>query len=190
MNNTNFVNKYISILKSKLDEIDHHVFDQIISCLLDVSKNSASVYIIGNGGSSATGSHMVNDLGSGLSRKGLLDLKIFNLSDNIASVTALGNDVGFDNIFYYQLFNKLQSNDVLIAISCSGNSPNILKAVKYAKERKNKIISLTGFDGGYLKELSDISYHVQTNKGDYGIVEDMHMILDHMIYTFFHQRED
>ncbi|MDC0933906.1 SIS domain-containing protein, partial [Arcobacteraceae bacterium] len=95
------------------------------------------------------------------------------------------NDIGYENIFYAQLKRKIKKNDVLIAISCSGNSENIIKAVDYAKEQEAVIVGLTGFDGGKLKKLSNISFHVPTSKGEYGLVEDAHMILDHIIYSYY-----
>lgn len=84
-----------------------------------------------------------------------------------------------------QLKNKLTKDDLLIAISCSGNSANIVKAVEYAKTVGAKVIGMTGFEGGKLKEISDIKFHINTTKGEYGLVEDMHMILDHIIYSYY-----
>ena len=99
--------------------------------------------------------------------------------------TAIANDIGYENIFYAQLKDKITQNDMLIAISCSGNSKNIIKAVDYVKEQKAVIIGMTGFSGGQLKKLCDISYHIDSEKGEYGVVEDLHMILDHIIYTYY-----
>jgi len=89
-----------------------------------------------------------------------------------------------------QLKNVINKDDVVIAISCSGNSNNIIKAVEYAKELGSTIIGVTGFDGGKLKKLSDISFHVNTQKNEYGLVEDMHMILDHIIYSYYISKEN
>ena len=128
---------------------------------------------------------MVNDLGVGLSRRNIRNFDIESLSDNTAVCTALANDVGYENIFYYQLIEKITSDDILLAISCSGNSENIIKAVKYANEKNATVIGFTGFDGGELKSLSNISLHVQTEKNQYGVVEDLHMIFNHIIYSYF-----
>ncbi len=180
-----FVEKYKKQLTSLIDKIDSTTVTNIIEQLEKVSANNGKVYILGNGGSAATASHMVNDLGVGLVRRNIRNFNIESLSDNVSVITALANDIGYENIFYMQMKNKLQKNDLIIAISCSGNSSNILKAVRYAKEQDVKIVGLTGFDGGELKKLSDISFHVNTPKDDYGLVEDVHMVLDHILYSYF-----
>ena len=100
-------------------------------------------------------------------------------------ITAVGNDIGFENTFYMQIKDIITANDVLFAVSCSGNSPNIIRAVEYAKSIGSTIVGVTGFDGGKLKKLSDISFHVPTQKGEYGLCEDVHMILDHVIYSYY-----
>lgn len=107
----------------------------IVTCLEKAIEQHARIYILGNGGSAATAAHMVNDLGAGLNRRDVRKFNIINLADNASVCTALANDVGYDNIFYYQLRDVIKPNDIVIAISCSGNSPNILKAVDYAKTR-------------------------------------------------------
>jgi D-sedoheptulose 7-phosphate isomerase len=180
-----FLKGYIDRLKSLLDDIDTEVIESIIEALERSIESKSKVYVLGNGGSAATASHMVNDLGAGLRRRGIINLDIISLSDNTPVVTAIANDIGYDNIFYMQLEGILKPEDVIIAISCSGNSPNIVKAIEYAKEVGTKIVGVTGFDGGKLKELSDIRFHVDAPNGEYGLVEDVHMILDHMIYSYY-----
>lgn len=128
---------------------------------------------------------MENDLGIGLKRRDIKNFQIESLADNTSVVTAIANDIGYENIFYAQLKDKVTPNDLIIAISCSGNSPNIIKAVEYCKTKNTKIISFTGFDGGKLKKISDICLHVDTPKGQYGLVEDIHMMFDHIIYSYF-----
>lgn len=180
-----FINRYKEDLKSLIDKVDPIVLSNIITQINDVEANKGQVYVLGNGGSASTASHMVNDLGAGLTRRDIKNLKIQSLSDNTASCSALSNDVGYENIFYYQLKGKLSKNDLIISISCSGNSENILKAVEYAKSQNVKTISFTGFDGGELKKISDLTIHIDTPKGSYGLVEDVHMILNHMIYSYY-----
>jgi D-sedoheptulose 7-phosphate isomerase len=150
--------------------------------------NKSRIYIIGNGGSSATASHMVNDLGAGLRRRNIINFDVVSLGDNSPVVTAIANDIGYENIFYMQMKGLINSNDIVIAISCSGDSPNIIKSVDYAKDLGCKIIGVTGFNGGYLKSISDISFHVNAPKNEYGLVEDAHMILDHILYSYYIQR--
>ncbi len=128
---------------------------------------------------------MQNDIGIGLKRRGIKNFRIRSLADNIAVTTAISNDIGYENIFLAQIKNEITANDILLSISCSGNSPNIIKAVEYAKNCETTIIGLTGFSGGKLKELSDICLHIDTRDGEYGLVEDMHMILDHLIYSYY-----
>jgi D-sedoheptulose 7-phosphate isomerase len=181
----NFIKKYIENLSDILKNIDTDVVLQIKNSLDSTIKNNSKIYIIGNGGSAATASHMANDLTVGLKLRDIRNFDVESLSDNSSVCTAIANDIGYENIFYAQIKNKINKDDVLIAISCSGNSANILKAVEYAITQGTTIIGLTGFDGGKLKELSNISFHVDTPKGEYGLVEDAHMILDHMIYSYY-----
>lgn len=180
-----FVNKYKKSLIELIEKIDTRVLEEIISKLDETEQKNGCIYILGNGGSAATGSHMVNDLGVGLKRRNIKNLKIQSLADNTPVCTAIANDIGYENIFYMQLKNILLKDDVVIAISCSGNSPNIMKAVKYAKEVGSTIIGMTGFDGGDLKQISDINFHINTSNGSYGLVEDLHMIVDHIIYSYY-----
>lgn len=185
----NFISTYTNKLVDLLNNIDTESISEIIKTLNYASNSNNRIYIIGNGGSAATASHMVNDFGVGLKRKNLLSLDITSLADNFPTITAIGNDTSYDDIFYLQLFSVIKKEDILIAISCSGDSPNIIKAVNYAHDTGAKIIGVTGFDGGQLKKTCDISFHVPTQRGEYGLVEDMHMILDHIIYSYFHIKD-
>jgi D-sedoheptulose 7-phosphate isomerase len=185
LNTTSFTKQYINNLKILLDKIDVKIVDNIINELELLNNSGAKLYILGNGGSAATASHMANDLTVGLKLRDIRNFDVESLSDNSAICTAIANDIGYENIFYAQIKNKIKKDDLLIAISCSGNSANIIKAVQYAKSQGTTIIGLTGFDGGELKGLSDIKFHVQTTKGEYGLVEDLHMILDHIIYSYY-----
>jgi len=180
-----FVGSYINTLKNLLDKIDPAVIESIVNELEKTLEAKSRIYILGNGGSSATASHMENDLGAGLRRRGIANFDIKSLADNSAVVTAISNDIGYENIFYMQLEGLLKPEDLVIAISCSGNSPNILKAVSYAKEIGSKVIGATGFSGGDLRGLSDVVFHVDAAAGEYGLVEDVHMILDHIIYSYY-----
>jgi len=178
----NFIKQYTKKLIYLLENIDAN---SVIELTGLITLTKGKIYVLGNGGSAATASHMVNDLGVGLKRRDLANLNIVSLADNTPVCTAIANDIGYENIFYAQLVDNINSNDLIIAISCSGNSPNIVKAVEYAKKQKTPVVGLTGFDGGKLKDLSDINFHIPTEKGEYGLVEDMHMILDHIIYSYF-----
>lgn len=178
----NFTKNYLRDLNNILSKIDLDELEKFKDLLLTTK---GRIYIIGNGGSASTSSHMANDLAVGLKRRGIHSFNVISLNDNSAVTSAIGNDIGFDNIFYMQLKDILTSNDTVIAISCSGNSPNIVKAINYAKEVKANIVGLTGFDGGELKELSDIKLHIETQKGAYGLVEDAHLIINHILFSYF-----
>lgn len=180
-----FISAYTEKLKALVSLVDTEVIENIIKELDKTVIYNSKIYIIGNGGSAATASHMANDLSVGLKLREIRNFNVESLSDNSSVCTAIANDIGYENIFYAQLKNKLTKDDVLIAISCSGNSANIVKAVEYAKQIGATVIGMTGFEGGKLKELSDIKFHVDTDKGEYGLVEDLHMILDHIIYSYY-----
>ena len=151
--------------------------------LLDTFENEGTIYCIGNGGSASTASHFANDFNKGLAF--YTDKKFhFNcLSDNIATITAIANDIEYDEIYRYQLMDNLQMRDIILAISGSGNSANIINAVEYARGLGNKIIGLTGFDGGRLMKLSDIKLHVPINNMQ--IVEDIHLMYNHLLMSLF-----
>ncbi len=185
MNIKDFTKNYVNKLKELLTQIDLKAIEDIQIQIEKSVKNSSKIYLLGNGGSLATASHMANDLGIGLKRRDLINIDIISLGDNSAVTSAIANDIGYENIFYMQLKNILKPNDMILAISCSGNSSNIIKAVKYAKEVGSTIIGVTGFDGGELKSLSDVKFHVNTPNGEYGLVEDVHMILDHILYSYY-----
>jgi len=181
----NYFKNYLLALQGLINNIDVDTIEDVTIAIEDTIKKNSKIYVIGNGGSAATASHMVNDLGVGLKRRGIISLDITSLADNSSVCTAIANDIGYENIFYMQLKDILKSDDLVLAISCSGNSPNILKASEYVNEIGAKLVGITGFDGGKLKEVSDIKFHVDAPSGEYGLVEDIHMILDHIIYSYY-----
>ena len=183
-----FVTDYLTRLKLILDNIDSDVISDIVYLLEQTIVNKSRIYIIGNGGSSATASHMVNDLGAGLRRRNIVNFDVESLANNSPVITAIANDIGYENVFFMQMKGLINPSDIVIAISCSGDSPNIIKAVDYAQDLGCKIIGITGFNGGHLKSISDISFHVDAPKNEYGLVEDTHMILDHILYSYYIQR--
>ena len=184
MNVKEFSLDYLQKLKVLIDRIDLDGIENIVEAIKQTVKNKSRIYVIGNGGSSAIASHMVNDLGTGLRRRDVINFDIISLADNTPVGTAIANDIGYENIFYMQLKGLMKKDDVIIAISSSGNSPNIIKAVEYARKVGATVIGCTGFDGGKLKILSDISFHIETPKGEYGLVEDIHTILDHLLHSY------
>lgn len=172
---TDYLELEISILK----KLDLSEINKAMSLLEDTRERGSDVYVFGNGGSAATASHMENDFNKGISEKLEKKYHFHCINDNMATIMAIANDNGYDKVFEQQLENKLKKDDVIIAISGSGNSQNVIKAVKYAKSQGCKIIGMTGYSGGKLKELSDVSLHVPLDNMQ--ITEDIHMIFNHMM---------
>ena len=174
------IEAYRDTVVALLRQLDPATVSATVDVLRSARKSGASVYVAGNGGSATTASHMVTDLmfGRGMPEIGL---RVVGLADNLAVITATGNDVSFDEIFARQVRRLAVSGDVLILISASGNSPNIIKAAEEARSRGVTVIGVTGFDGGQLVNLSDVSVHVQSEAAAYGPVEDIHLIFSHML---------
>ena len=139
-----------------------------------------TIFLIGNGGSAANASHFGQDLAKGTlsSMDATRRFRVIPLTDNIGFITALANDEGYDSIFEQQLRNLARSGDLLVAISGSGNSPNVIRAVEYARSLHMTVIGVTGFDGGKLKPLSDVSVHVPVD--DMGMTEALHAVVFHL----------
>lgn len=180
-----FIQTYLQRMQQSIGQIDPDDIVNIIDALERCHEQEGKIYVIGNGGSAATSSHMANDLSIGLKLRNIRNFDVESLADNAAVCTAIANDTGYENIFYTQLFRRLRAKDIVIAISCSGDSPNIVKAVKYAKQVGSCVIGLSGFSGGYLKKNCDLGLHIQTDHGEYGIVEDLHMMLDHVVFSYY-----
>jgi len=185
-----FAKDYIKGLKDVLDRIPLEPVDEIVQAIELALNNRQQVFVIGNGGSAATASHMMNDLCKGtLGHKGDAPwprLRVIALTDNVSLMTAWANDTDYNHVFSEPLKNLAQRDDLLVAISASGNSPNILAAVDAAKQIGVKVIGLTGFGGGKLAKLADISFVVPSD--GYGPVEDVHMILDHIITGYLYEK--
>ena len=178
------IKEYIIHEIETLQKMDLDAINEALNLLAETRENGNTVYVFGNGGSSATASHYQNDFNKGISE--YLDKK-FNflcLNDNIATIMAIANDIGFDEVFRFQLIGHIKPGDICVAISGSGNSQNVINAVDYAKKQGNKIIGLTGYDGGRLKRISDVSLHVPVNSMQ--ITEDIHMVLDHLMMSVFY----
>ncbi len=171
---------YLDDCIAALNSVDLDAVKSVSDALLEARDRGASVFVVGNGGSAATASHMATDLMLG---SGLVDppLRVIALTDNQAIITATGNDVNFDQVFSRQLIHLAHRGDVLIAVSASGNSPNVLACVNAAKELGLTRIAFTGFDGGRLATMVDLLVHVPTRMGAYGPVEDVHLMVNHMI---------
>lgn len=182
-----YISGYFNHLSEIFNKIEVSEIEAFINLILKTRESGKTVYFIGNGGSAATASHFANDLAIG-TRCPEKPFKVMSLTDNNAVMTAIANDFGYESLFLKQLETCLSEGDVLVSISASGNSPNLLKAVQYAKSKGVKTVGLTGFDGGELYQMCDLKVHVPTDKGEYGPVEDLHMIFDHIIGTYLAMR--
>jgi len=178
-----FTSAYFDYLSSVLRSIDPKSVDRFINLLLDARERGATVFFIGNGGSAATSSHFANDLSIGTNSY-KKPFRVISLSDNQAVITAIGNDFGYEEVFSRQVQVLGKQGDVLVGISASGNSPNLLKAFGYAKSIGIKTFALTAFDGGKMKQMADDGIHVPTAPKEYGPAEDAHMVLDHLVGAY------
>ena len=184
MNETDYFTGYFNYLNDLQMKLNVADINDVINCFINARENGKTIYFAGNGGSAATASHFAQDLGEVGRKANVKSFRTVSLADSVPLLTAIGNDYGYENIFSIQLSELFSKGDVLVVISASGNSPNVIAAVKQAKKMGGDIIGLVGFDGGKLLEMCDYVIHVKTNKGEYGPVEDIHMILDHMITSF------
>lgn len=173
------VDGYINDLKTTLDSMDRGPISEAITALHQARVDGRQVFIMGNGGSASTATHFVCDLAKNTRRDAWPHYKVIGLADSMAIFSAYGNDDGYDNVFALQLANLVQPDDVVIAISTSGNSPNVLRAVELANERGAQTIGFTGFGAGKLGPMVDLHIHVPSDCIEH--VEDIHLALEHMI---------
>lgn len=178
-----FAEAYICNLNKILKGIDLKSIREFIELLLASRRENSKVFFIGNGGSASTASHFANDLAIG-TRQETEPFRVISLADNVSIITALGNDVGFSSVFSDQVKAYGTAGDTLVAISASGNSPNLIEAFIQAKKQKLKTVAITSFDGGELMRICDKSIHVPTPVGEYGPAEDAHLILNHLIHAY------
>jgi D-sedoheptulose 7-phosphate isomerase len=174
-----FAKKYFEYLSELMHKMDPAPVAKFIDAVERTRKTKNQIIFLGNGGSAATASHFANDFIGG---PRVFDnaYRAISLTDNTALITAIGNDHGYEKIFELQLRALMRPGDVVVGISASGNSPNVLAAMRYANSHEATTVGLTGFDGGELAKMVKINIHVPTAKGEYGPVEDMHMVIDHL----------
>ena len=175
-----YYDREIEIIKNlNIDEIN-----DAMNVIYDTYEKDGTIYICGNGGSASTASHFQNDFNKGISEYVDRKFRFQCLNDNVATIMAIANDISYEEIFRFQLKNKVSSNDLFIGISGSGNSKNVLNAAEYAKECGIPVIGITGYNGGKLSQLAD--YHMHVDILDMQVVEDVHMTFDHMMMKIFH----
>lgn len=173
------IKDYISRLLEAIGKLDVEEINTAMNVILDTYQAEGNIYIFGNGGSASTASHYTCDFNKGINEYVDKKFNFVCLNDNIPTMMAIANDIGYEDIFVYQLQNKLKANDLVIGISGSGNSPNIIKAIEYANQEKVKTLGITGYDGGKLRDIS--TYSINANVDDMQISEDIHMIIDHLM---------
>ena len=178
-----FSKSYFDFLYQLLNSLDLRAIEEVSAELEKARINRNTVFVVGNGGSAVTATHMANDFGTDIMKKSGTDIPfcVHALTDNTAVMLAVANDDGYEQIFVNQLRIHYRPGDKLLAISASGNSPNAVLAAEWVKEKGGIVMSFVGFNGGNLKEISDIVVHVKSNPGEYGPVEDIHLILNHLL---------
>ena len=172
----------VAVAAASIDMVE---VDRAASVLLDAYLRGATVFSCGNGGSAAIANHLQCDHSKGVRTGTDLSPRVVSLSNSIELITAIANDVDYGDIFSFQLQSQARQGDVLVAISSSGNSTNIVRALVWARDHGVKTISLTGFDGGSAKQLADITMHVES--GNYGVVEDLHQTMMHALAQYIRQ---
>jgi D-sedoheptulose 7-phosphate isomerase len=178
---------YRTDLLRTIETLDLSKIDEIIGVLSNARSSQRSIFVCGNGGSASTASHFVCDMVKGASFQRDLRFRIMALTDSLPTLTAYSNDVSYECVFVEQLKNFAQPQDVVIAISGSGNSPNVLRAIEYGNSIGCTTIALTGRDGGKLGPLAKL--HVNVRNPHMGRIEDVHMIVMHMVSYFFMETE-
>jgi D-sedoheptulose 7-phosphate isomerase len=173
------IQNYISILQQTMDQLNQPLIAEVINVLQRARIQGNQVFIMGNGGSASTSSHFVCDLAKNTRCDGLPHFRVIGLADNMEIFSAYANDEGYENVFSQQLINLIKPDDVVIAISASGNSKNVLNAIEEAQKYNVTTIGFTGFDGGRLAQMANINIHVKSDIIEH--VEDIHLMLEHMI---------
>ncbi len=176
---TDALEDHISDVRRVLTEISSHDLELVVEVILDAHRQMRHVYIIGNGGSASTATHFACDLSKATIVDGRRRLRVTSLTDNVALLTAWANDSSYERVFAEQLSSLLDPGDVVIAISASGNSPNLLEAMRVARSLGATTVGLIGFTGGSLRHGVDLAVHVPSHS--YGVVEDCHLVLEHAI---------
>jgi D-sedoheptulose 7-phosphate isomerase len=173
--------EYIAIVEREVARLDAHAAEQLASAIFERYKSGRFVYILGNGGSGANSSHFCEDIGKGtaLDDENARRLKVLSLTDNTSYILAWANDTSYERVFVEQLKNLGEAGDLVIAISGSGNSANVLRAVEWANAHGLETFGITGYSGGKLKEIAHKNFHVDCN--DMGVVETLHMVAFHYV---------
>ena len=184
-----FTKDYFNYLNNIFNKIDKKILDQLVGEFEEIRKSGKNLFVIGNGGGASTATTMANDLGFDIFKKTKKNpFTLIPLTNNSSIITAISNDVGYENIFINQLKINFKKRDRLLILSASGNSKNLIKAADWVKKNNGKVIGFIGYDGGKIKKLCDICVHLKSKKGDYGPVEDLQLIINHMLAHWFQEK--
>jgi D-sedoheptulose 7-phosphate isomerase len=178
-----FIRGYLAELDATLRALPHEQVVDLIDAIRDARDRDAQIFVVGNGGSAATASHFAVDLGKGASLGAERRFRVLSLTDNVPWITALGNDLSYADVFVEQLRNYARPGDLLLAFSGSGNSENVLRAVRYANSIGCRTIGLAGYAGGQLREEAQECLVVSADH--MGRIEDGHFVIQHLIVYYF-----
>ena len=181
---SDYFRKYCDYVQKLISEINIDSVKAVVECFLEARRKNNTIFFAGNGGSASTCSHFAQDMaevGRKIEGKGF---RTQSINDNVSALTAISNDYSYQHVFSLQMQYSFDPGDVLVVISASGNSPNVIKAVELAKEKGGRTVAFVGFDGGKLAKICDHVVHIQSKSGEYGPVEDIHLILNHMIVSY------
>ncbi len=182
----NPIRTYVGGLQEILDQLPFDRIEAVIDALYRARIESRQVFILGNGGSASTASHFVCDLGKNTRKPGWPHFRVIGLTDNMALFSAFANDEGYDRVFAQQLISLVQPGDIVIGISTSGDSKNVINAIQMANENQAFTIGFTGFGGGVLRDLVQLEIRVASDCIEQ--IEDTHLMLAHLIVTVLRQR--
>lgn len=185
MNNDDFT-AYFDKVAATLKKLDQEVLDKLVQIILDCRDRGNTIYIFGNGGSAATASHIAGDFLKGISYQLDKRFRVVCLSDNIPGTSAISNDLSYDEVFIESLKTFLNKDDVVIGISGSGNSVNVVKAMQYASTAQAKTIAICGYNGGKIKDIADLAVHTPVD--DMEVTEDIHLIIFHAIKQIINRK--
>ncbi len=185
LNTDRSVDEYFSKVNDALSRLDRKSMNLFINKILETYDNGGTIYLFGNGGSGANASHICGDMLKGLSYGKDKRFRAVCLNDNNAAMMALANDVSYDDIFVEQLKNFLTDKDLVVGLSGSGNSMNVVKALEYAKSKGASTVALCGYTGGKIKEIADIPVHVPID--DMEISEDVHLVIAHCMKRIIYE---
>jgi len=177
-----YADAYFAAVRRAAELIDREAVKAAAGLLARAYEVRAQVFVCGNGGSAAISNHLVCDHLKGVQTDTGLRPRVLSLANNMETITAVANDISYDEIFIYQLRTLADAGDVLVSISSSGDSENVVRACQWARDNGLKVIAMTGFDGGRVRKLADVSLHVEGD--NYGVIEDTHQALMHILAQF------